>query len=137
MKVAIVGAPATGKTQLAHDLALHLPGLQVCDAPNPEWLQAGTYARVLLMGLDRPGVTPEQQDADARLRTQLSAAGVAYGVVYGQGAQRTRAALRLIHPQDGPPPRWTGVCERCADPECEFRLFTGLKNSKAAARPPS
>lgn len=25
-----------------------------------------------------------------------------------------------------PPPRWQGVCERCADPQCERALFRGL-----------
>lgn len=137
LRIAVLGAPATGKTRLAQALALHLPGLQVSDAPSPQSLQADTYTHVLLMGLDLPDPPPDQQDADARLRVQLSAAGVSYGVVYGQGAQRARAALRLIRPQDGPPPRWTGVCERCADPDCEFRLFTGLKSSTAAAPPSS
>lgn len=127
MKLAILGAPATGKTRLARDLALHWPELQVSDTPSPERLKPGAYARVLLMGLDLPGTTPAQEDADARLRAQLAAAGVAYGVVYGSGPQRLRAALRLIEPQDGPPPRWTGVCEQCADPECEFRTFMFTK----------
>lgn len=137
MKVAVVGAPATGKTRLAQDLALHLPGLQVSDAPSPASLRPGAFDRLLLMGLDLPGSTTAQREADGRLRAQLAADGVAYGVVYGLGPQRTRAALRLITPQDGPPPRWTGPCERCADPDCEFKLFTGLMNSKAAGRPPS
>ncbi len=137
MNIAVVGAPTTGKTQLAQALALHLPGLQVSDAPSLESLKPGTFDRVLLMGLDLPPDSAAQYDADARLRAQLADAGVDYGVVYGQGAQRARAALRLIEPQDGPPPRWTGPCERCADPDCEFRLFTGLMNSKAAARPTS
>jgi len=135
MKIAVVGAPTTGKTRLAQALAQHLPELQVCDAPSPEVLKAGAYERVLLMGLDLPGSTTAQEEADGRLRAQLAVGGLDYGVVYGQGPQRLRAALRLITPQDGPPPRWTGPCERCADPECEFRLFTGLMNSKAAGRP--
>ena len=137
MKLAVVGAPGTGKTRLAQDLALHLPGLRLTDTLSPESLKPGDFDRVLLMGLDLPGVTPAQQEADVVLRAQLTKAAVGYGVVYGSGRERLRAALRLIHPQDGPPPRWTGPCERCADPDCEFRLFTGLLNSKAAGRPPS
>lgn len=137
MNIAVVGAPATGKTQLAQALALHLPELQVSDTPSPASLQPGVYAHVLLMGLDLPGNGPAQHEDDARLRAQLAAAGLDYGVVYGRGPQRLRAALRLIAPQDGPPPRWTGPCERCADPECEFRIFTELMNSRAAGRPPS
>jgi len=137
MKIAVVGAPTTGKTRLAEALALHRSDLQVSDAPTPEVLKAGAYGRVLLMGLDLPGSTATQQEADARLRAQLAAGGVAYGVVYGLGPQRLLGALRLITPQDGPPPRWTGPCERCADPDCELQLFTGLLRSKAAGRPPS
>ncbi|MEK9802183.1 MAG: hypothetical protein VW475_02110 [Curvibacter sp.] len=138
MRIAILGAPGTGKTALAQALGLHLDTLQVSDAPSPGTLQTGRYDRVLLMGLDRPGVTRSQQGADAALRTQLAAMGVAFGVVYGkEERERLRAALRLIEPQDGPAPRWTGPCERCADPECEFQLFTGLLNSKAAGRPPA
>jgi hypothetical protein len=137
MKVALLGAPASGKSQLARDLTLHLPELLVSDAPSPDLLQADAHDRVLLMGLDLPGITPAQQQADAALRAQLAALGMSYGVVYGSGPQRLRHALRLITPQDAPPVRWHGVCEKCADPECEFRLFIALKDSKAAAHPPA
>ncbi len=123
MKIAVVGAPATGKTQLSRALSLHLPALQISDAPDPATLKSGRYERVLLMGLDLPGSAMAQALADERLRAQLAAAGMAYGVVYGLGPQRLRAALRLISPQDGPQPRWTGPCERCADPECELRTL--------------
>lgn len=132
MKIALLGAPSTGKTVLAQALATHLSGVQVSDAPGAGTLQPGDYDHVLLMGLDLPGSSAVQQQADAALRAQLGAAGVSYGVVYGRGRERLRAALRLIDPQDGPPPRWTGVCEKCADPDCEFRLFTALKSSTAA-----
>lgn len=138
MKIAVVGAPATGKTALANALGLHFDTLEVSDAPSPDTLDTGRYDRVLLMGLDRPGITPAQQANDAALRAQLAATGVPFGVVYGRDErERLRAALRLIEPQDGPAPRWTGICEKCADPECEFRLFTALKSSKAAGRPPA
>ena len=137
MKIAVVGAPATGKTTLASALALHLPELLLSDAPCLDTPLAAHYDRVLLMGLDLPGITPAQQSADATLRAQLAAANMAYGVVYGRDKDRLRAALRLIQPQDGPAPRWTGPCERCADPDCEFMLFTGLLSSKAAGRPPA
>ncbi|MEQ1660245.1 MAG: hypothetical protein ABL896_15875, partial [Hylemonella sp.] len=83
MKIAVVGAPTTGKTRLAQALAQHLPELQVSDAPAHEALKPGTHAHVLLMGLDLPGSTTAQQAADAHLRAQLASAGVAYGVVYG------------------------------------------------------
>ena len=137
MRIALLGAPATGKTRLARALTQHLAELQVSDAPPLATLQSQSFDRVLLTGLDLPGSTPEQQAADATLRAALQQMGVSYGVIYGMGGQRLRAALRLIHPQDGPPPRWRGLCEKCADPNCEFRLFTGWTRSTAADRPPA
>ncbi len=138
MKLAIVGAPSTGKTALAQALALHLDALQVSDAPAPDTLTAGHYDRVLLMGLNGPDIPLAQEAADAALRARLAACNLGFGVVYGRDEQeRLRSALRLIEPQDGPAPRWTGICEKCADPECEFRIFTALKRSKAADRPPA
>jgi hypothetical protein len=121
MRIAILGAPGSGKTALTRELAAHLDDVRVSDAPDT--LQAGSHDHVLLMGLDLPGITPAQQQADAALRAELLATGVSYAVVYGQGRDRLRAALRLLDPQDGPPPRWTGLCEKCADPDCEFRTF--------------
>lgn len=133
MRIAILGAPGSGKTRLAQELCLHLPQLQVSDNPPPTELAPGHFDLILLTGLDLPGNTSDaQRAADITLRVRLQQAGLTYGVIYGQGAQRLRQALRLITPQDEPPPRWTGVCEKCADPDCEFRLFTGLNRLKAA-----
>jgi hypothetical protein len=137
MRIALLGAPATGKTRLAQALTQHLNELHVSDAPPLAELQAQPFDRILLTGLDLPGSTPEQQAADAALRAALQQMGLSYGVIYGEGGQRLRAALRLIHPQEGPAPRWRGLCEKCADPDCEFRLFTALQSSTAADRPPA
>jgi hypothetical protein len=138
MHIAILGAPDSGKTSLQRALAQHLPGLQISDDPPMTQVQPSHYDLILLTGLDLPECgTPAHHATDARVRALLNQAGLAYGVVYGQGTQRLRAAMHLIAPQDGPPPRWTGVCEKCADPECELRLFTGLTRSTAAARLPS
>jgi len=98
------------------------------------------YDLTLLTGLDLPWSGDSQQEqhrlqTDTRLRAALQDAGIAYGVVYGSGPQRMANALRLISPQDTPPTRWTGLCEKCSDPDCEFRLFTALRDSKAAAHP--
>lgn len=136
MRIAILGAPASGRTDLAQALALHLNQLQISDNPPLTELLAQPFDRILLTGLDLPGVTPEQREADAALRAALQRLGVSYSVVYGAGPQRLLAAMRLITPpRDGPPPRWRGTCD-CADPDCEFRLFTGLTRSKAVAPPP-
>jgi len=137
VKLAILGAPGSGKTRLARDLAQQLPASAVSDAPDPRALREGQFDRVLLMGLDLPGMGSVQLAADAQLRATLEQHGVSYAVVYGHGAQRSQAAMRLITPQEGPPPRWRGVCDKCADPDCERRLFTELTSSRADARPSS
>ena len=111
---------------------MHLPALRVYDAPPVQTLQSGGFMHVLLMGLDLPGMTAAQQDTDKALRAQLSELRLSYGVVYGLGGQRLQAALRLIDPPEMPAPRWRGVCEKCADPGCEFQLFTALKKTRAA-----
>ncbi|MCW5648738.1 MAG: ATP-binding protein [Ramlibacter sp.] len=112
------------------------------------------YDATLVTGLDLPWVADGLQrdgphvrePVDARLRAALTRAGVAYRVVYGSGGERLEQALYAIdsiapgaHParsgaryglQSRP---WT--CERCADPDCEHRLFTGLWDSPEAGRP--
>ena len=119
MIVAILGAPATGKSRLIGELAHSRPDLHITDTP------AGA-ARTLLMGLDLAPPSPQQSEADAALREQLRAQGIAYGVVYGRDGQRLRNALRLIEPEAEQRRNWNWVCEKCSDPECEHRLFTGL-----------
>jgi hypothetical protein len=158
MNIAIVGACASGKSWLASALATHLPNDYVADAPPLMRALAHTSASAqhalqcladehrrhfdltLLTGLDLAcpaDLQPRQQQEDAQLRATLQQTGIAYGVVYGSGHQRLLHALRLMTPQQSPPARWTGACEKCADPECEFKLFTALQSLKAAAHPAS
>lgn len=147
MKVALLGATGTGKSWLTQSLARHWPAHVFLDAPHLG--EAVDWDRVLLMGLDWPRDAP-QTDADsqarrraedARLRAWLTDAGLAYGVVYGQGPQRLRAAFQLIFPQDAPlhlsQGRWRGHCDKCADPDCELRLFTGLATAATDPTAPS
>lgn len=97
------------------------------------------YAVTLVSGLDLPWVADGLQrdgphvrePVDALVREALAKAGVAYRVVYGSGPQRLAHALRAIGeaaPEAGVPGSgaWAWQCEKCGDPECEHRLFTGL-----------
>lgn len=95
----------------------------------------------LLTGLDlataADGVPEHQHHAreamDARLRQILNEHTMPYAVVYGTGPQRTASALQAIAHRRGSPlarstgrqRSWQGACEKCSDPECEHRLFTG------------
>ncbi len=116
------------------------------------------YALTLVMGLDLPWVAdglqrdgPQvREPVDALLRAALEQAGIPYQVIYGSGPERLDHALKamdgLTSMASGRPPAalrqppaptgdaWVWVCDKCSDPGCEHRLFTGLMNSRAAGR---
>jgi hypothetical protein len=138
MKVAIVGAPLSGTTQLTHMLtaAFQQRGIHidVVDTPEPQSLQPNDW--VLLCGLDLEAPSSVDLQIDQRIRQTLTDTGIAYQVVYGQGVQRLDNALFCIGRQapdwakqlerPEPPTRWSGPCETCGDGDCEHRLFTSL-----------
>lgn len=98
------------------------------------------YDLTLLTGLDLPWVADGLQrdgphvrePVDALVREGLAKAGVAYRVVYGTGEERVVNALAPVLELLGERPasvggtRWKWACDKCSDPECEHRLFTGL-----------
>ena len=138
MKVAIVGAPQTGKTKLTHALSarLNAQGLvvEIVDAASIDSIS--TMDLVLLCGLDLGHITPAQSEIDQKIRNTLQQAALNFQVVYGTGEQRLDNALyclgrqapqwtkQLERPES--PPRWSGPCETCGDGDCEHRLFTRL-----------
>lgn len=165
MKVALLGAESTGKTRLAGELAvqLRLQGRRVAvdsgmlfedgellgSALERPW----RYDVTLLMGLELPlavdGLQCEgpatREQVDRRLRELLTASGIAFCVVYGQGEARLANALAALGfdltAQDPDPAgaeasprpkRWQWNCDKCSDPGCEHRLFT-LRPGTAAA----
>ena len=107
LKIAVTGAPLTGKRQLAAALASalktsgHETTVAVTDA---EFLPAElcSFELTLLMGLEdaplRAAPTAVesrqlQQDADLSIRAALSQAGIPYRVMYGPADQRLAQAL--------------------------------------------
>lgn len=136
--IAVLGAPRSGKTQLAHALRDRLAALPragttaffVADDP-PLWTlqRLPGFAAILLMGLDLPAASPYSRQ-DALLRGHLESTQSTYHVVYGSNAQRAAHALAALGLAPPPIPQaaartaWT--CEKCSDPECEQRLFQRL-----------
>lgn len=141
--IAVLGAPATGAAKLATQLQAALsrhPDLEVTapDAPSAE------HALVLLMGLSTPTLSTkaraEQHQADVQLRTRLQVLAVPFRVVYGDGAELLNNALLALGlsadqatqaQREGAQfalnrGRTPWSCEKCSDPDCEHRLFTGL-----------
>ena len=152
MKIAVLGAPGTGKSQLTQALACHLQPqhVDVVDAPDITQAHAGyAFDITLLCGLDLPdsaktrhgSTATERELIDQRIRNQLDTAQIAYQVVYGVGKERLENALYCIARQapmttNSPlrseaASRWSGPCERCADGDCEHRLFMDLLNNKS------
>ena len=138
MDIAILGAPQTGKTQLAEALRTHLVRLDldliILDAALPEPPQP--HVLVLLCGLDLAPASEHQQAADSELRASLVQQKHVFQVVYGHGTQRLENALYCIARQlpelahslgrQEVVAKWQGACETCGDGECEHRLFTQL-----------
>lgn len=110
-------------------------------------LQRG-FDMTLVTGLDLPWVADGLQrdglhmrePVDAQLRAALARGGIAYQVVYGHGSARSAHAIRAIdsiaanadkssagsvYSSQRP---WAWNCEKCSDPVCEHRLFSGLLN---------
>jgi nicotinamide riboside kinase len=78
---------------------------------------------------------------DTRVRQALERAGIGYRVVYGQGLDRLNNALLALGLATEDAALWRQRqsaqfalnegrtpwnCEKCSDPDCEHRLFTGL-----------
>ncbi|UUZ63973.1 hypothetical protein LP417_00980 [Polaromonas sp. P1-6] len=154
LKIALVGAPNTGKSQLAAALtrALEVSAWHavVVIAEAPALLaELVRYDLTLLMGLETLAKSPElarqQQAADQSIRAALTLSGVPYRVIYGQQQERLDQALREFErllpaaehrtPQNNGPgskaKAWVWACDKCSDPQCEHRLLSDLLAQRA------
>ena len=142
MKVAIFGAPSSGKTALCLALKSFLQKnnipLVVLDSPDIQTV--GQVDVALLCGLDLTTFNETQSSTDQEIRSRLLTQGIGFQVVYGQGPERLKTALFCLAakaPQwanvlrrTDIPLRWTGPCETCGDGLCEHHLFTQLVSNK-------
>jgi len=80
-----------------------------------------------------------REPVDTMLRAALSRSGVTWQVIYGHGAARVEKAMDAIYSianrdlstlENGQRSlksgAWSWPCDKCSDPDCEHRLFTGL-----------
>jgi nicotinamide riboside kinase len=109
------------------------------------------YDATLVTGLDiawaPDGVQRDRSHArepvDALVREHLQRHGIAFQVVYGQGAQRLQSALQALSGagalpaslqeptnENGARKPWVWACEKCSDPACEHRLFRQLRDAQ-------
>ena len=160
LKIALVGAPGSGKAVLAAALtdALNASGwpAAIVSIDNPALApELASHDLILLMGLDI-GSTARlaQEAADQQIRAALAHANIAYPVIYGLGEERLHHAIQAcksLLKQDtqlsettmaAPPAsveagkkarQWVWMCEKCSDPACEHRLLSDLLASRGAA----
>jgi nicotinamide riboside kinase len=139
LRIAVLGAAGSGKTQLTQQLQAELASSAVlAEAPATDAL-LGALTRhfdlALLMGLDLNAhcQAPAQRHSDQALRAALAQQDMPFATVYGRGATRPAHALQAVrfHLRDTPQPpqpasHWRWPCEKCSDPACENRLFTAL-----------
>lgn len=146
LKIAVTGAPSTGKHRLASalDRALQDAGrIARVEVINPSAASTGPagYGLVLLCGLESAEHT--RQAADQRIRSDLADAGMVYCVLYGSAPQRLAQALGAVNrlqpgllpqeqPADARSKPWVWVCEKCSDPVCEHRLLSDLLAQRTA-----
>jgi len=154
VKIAIAGAPSTGKSPLAAALgqALQASGSQavVTVATPPFATDLAGHDLVLLTGLEPASqarsaaacmAAAAQEAADHAIRTALASAGISYRVMYGTADQRLAQALDAVNPPSPGPQRtsaarrgkgaWAWVCDKCSDPTCEHRLLSDLLAQRA------
>lgn len=99
------------------------------------------FQHVLVTATDLPWIadgffrdSPQGQQAiHLRLQAVLRNHEIAYSMVYGNGEQRTQAAIAAIMPSQCSANadsetynRWMARCEKCSDASCEHRLFREL-----------
>jgi nicotinamide riboside kinase len=135
LRIAVLGAAASGKTLLTQQLQAALASTAVLvDAPSTDAL-SHHFDLVLLMGLDLKSHTEASalRQTDQALRAALTQQAMPFATVYDTGAARCANALQAVrfHMRDTAglpqaPSRWRWPCEKCSDPACEHRLFTAL-----------
>ena len=142
MHVAILGAPQSGKTQLAVALTqtLNKLGIEAHVSDDVPWQQRQSDDLILLCGLDLAPATAAQTQADQAIRQGLQDRALSFQVVYGEGPARLTNALFALAQQalakgftqlaaqirQPPIARWSGPCESCGDADCEHQLFSRL-----------
>ncbi len=150
MKIAVVGAPGTGRSTLVQALRQALQadaGMASSTVTKVLALEPHhPYELTLLLGLDLPQHCAADDtvalQADANLRHALATQSIAHAVVYGIHQARTDCALQAIAYRralatkrpTAPSPAWHWNCETCSDADCEHRLFSALLRKDDSVR---
>ena len=139
MRIAVLGAPQSGKSRLAQELGIALgPSNTYTVFDDPVWRQPNPTGEnrwdlILITGLDLAGMGTEHRSIDQTLRSTLAQHAMPYTTVYGSDNTRCANALQAIRfhfrepaALQSTPSRWRWTCEKCSDPQCEHQLFSAL-----------
>ena len=95
---------------------------------------------------DKPGVSHHHRTTT--IASLLRNAALPHSVLQGEPASQARQCLGLAEhlarrkgwmwpqwqqPASSSTRRWLGMCEKCSDPDCEHRLFSGLVGQRGNA----
>lgn len=150
MRIALLGAPGTGKSQFsaALNLALKATGWPaiLLTANQIDLTRIDLTDLTLLMGLKVANESALK--ADQSIRTALSQSSASFEVLYGSTQERLEQTLVLIEkrlvnlkiPLTARPARidvktkpWVWNCEKCSDHKCEHTLLTDLLQKRLTA----
>ena len=147
MKLGLYGASGTARTWLATALLAAHPTLQINQDIEAHDVDACDL--VLLMGLEASALDTSIELEDMQLRARLAKSGKVFHVLYGSKEARLQTAQLLLNLQGATllaannadfstasstnssenQENWRWNCDKCSDPDCEHRLFTGLMNA--------
>ena len=130
-KFSLCLSAALNAAGLAQKVSVYAPPMVVADDSR--------YCLTFLMGCENSD--PQMVAADAAIRSALAQSDTAYQVLYGSANERLSQALKIIEAElqqasalrpessgdkDGSEYTWIGFCDKCSDPQCEYRLLTDL-----------
>lgn len=147
MKLGLFAASAAARSWLATSLLAAHPALQINQ--DIEAHDAGACDLALLMGLEASALDTSIELEDMQLRARLAKSGKAFHVLYGNKEARLQTAQSLLNLLSATllvannaysltasstivaehQENWRWNCDKCSDPDCEHRLFTGLMKS--------
>ena len=160
LRLALLGGSDATVRLLADALAEAASGsgwsVQIATPAHTPELQAelARFDLILLAGLESNGSPNADAAHEQALRKALASTNIPYQVLYGTHPERLARALHALEalltarapvsrpvsagstslvawPKPRPKP-WVWSCDKCSDPQCEYRLLTDLLASRTS-----
>ena len=164
LRLALLGGSDATVRLLADALAEAASGsgwsVQIATPAHTPELQAelARFDLILLAGLESNGSPNADAAHEQALRKALASTNIPYQVLYGTHPERLARALHALEsllaervpasrpvsagsaslvawPKPRPKP-WVWSCDKCSDPQCEYRLLSDLLASRTSSASP-